>query len=153
MLFLTANGVSRHWTQLCFENTSWTSSSLTGMCLCFIVLNYRITGMSIDSVLRSPYPLVMHFISICGIFFISTCAICTRYVSLCISHCRFYFNFPQIDIIGAMMIVWRARGKIIMSVLCSIVCNNCTQWTAHTFEQNWQFSGLGFVSLGPFHCA
>jgi len=44
--------------------------------------------------------------------------------------------FPQIDIIGAMMIVWRARGKIIRSVLCSIVCNNCTQWTAQTYEQN-----------------
>jgi len=43
--------------------------------------------------------------------------------------------FPQIDIIGAMMIVWRARGKIIRSVLCSIVYNNCTQWTAHTYEQ------------------
>jgi len=35
--------------------------------------------------------------------------------------------FPQIDIIGAMVIVWRARGKIIRSVLCSIVCNSCTQ--------------------------
>ena len=35
--------------------------------------------------------------------------------------------FPQIDIIGAMVIVWRVRGKIIRSVLCSIVCNNCTQ--------------------------
>jgi len=32
------------------------------------------------------------------------------------------------------VIVWRARGKIIRSVLCSIVCNNCTQWTAHTYE-------------------
>jgi len=42
-----------------------------------------------------------------------------------------YFNrlspFPQIDIIGAMVIVWRARGKIIKSVLCNIVCNNCAQ--------------------------
>ena len=35
--------------------------------------------------------------------------------------------FPQIDIIGAMVIVWRARGKITRSVLCSIVCNSCTQ--------------------------
>ena len=34
--------------------------------------------------------------------------------------------FPQIDIIGAMVIVWRTTGKIIRSVLCSIVCNNCT---------------------------
>jgi len=35
--------------------------------------------------------------------------------------------FSQIDIIGAMVIVWRVRGKIIRSVLCSIVCNNCAQ--------------------------
>jgi len=34
---------------------------------------------------------------------------------------------PQIDIIRAVVIVWRARGKIIRSVLCSIMCNNCTQ--------------------------
>jgi len=40
--------------------------------------------------------------------------------------------FPQIDIIGAMAIVWRARGKIIRSVLCSIVCNICAQCNAHT---------------------
>ena len=42
---------------------------------------------------------------------------------------RFQTNhppFPQIDIIGAVVIVWRARGKIIRSVLCNIVCNNCT---------------------------
>jgi len=44
--------------------------------------------------------------------------------------------FPQIDIIGAMVIVWRARGKIIRSVLCNMMCNNCTQWTAHTYEQD-----------------
>ena len=38
--------------------------------------------------------------------------------------------------IFATAIVWRAKGKIIIrSVLCSIVCNNCTQWTAHTYEQ------------------
>jgi len=39
------------------------------------------------------------------------------------------------DVIGAMMIVWRVRGKIIRSLLCSIVCNNCAQCTAHTYEQ------------------
>jgi len=43
--------------------------------------------------------------------------------------------FPQIDIIGAMLIVWRVRGKIIRSVLCNIVCNNCAQCNAHTYEQ------------------
>jgi len=43
--------------------------------------------------------------------------------------------FPQIDIIGAMVIVWSLRGKIIRSVLCNIVCNNCAQCNAHTYEQ------------------
>ena len=43
---------------------------------------------------------------------------------------------PQMDIIGAMVIVWRVRGKIIRSVLCNIVCNNnCAQYSAHTYEQ------------------
>ena len=44
-------------------------------------------------------------------------------------------HFPQIDIIGAMVIVWRVRGKIIRSVLCNIVCNSCAQCNAHTYEQ------------------
>jgi len=58
--------------------------------------------------------------------------------------------FPQIDIIGAMMIVWRVRGKIIRFVLCNIVCNNCAQCNAHTYEQTditvlW----IGFCLTGP----
>jgi len=32
------------------------------------------------------------------------------------------------------MIVWRVRGKIIRSVLCSIVCNSCAQCNAHTYK-------------------
>ena len=40
--------------------------------------------------------------------------------------------FPQIDIIGDVVIVWRVRGKTIRSVLCNIVCNNCAQCDAHT---------------------
>jgi len=43
--------------------------------------------------------------------------------------------FPQIDIIGAVVIVWRVRGKTIRSVLRNIVCNNCAQCNAHTYEQ------------------
>ena len=35
--------------------------------------------------------------------------------------------FPQIDVIGAMVIVWRVRGKIIRSVLCTIVAHNIAQ--------------------------
>ena len=38
---------------------------------------------------------------------------------------------PQIDIIWVMEIVWRVRGKIIRSVLCNIVCNNCAECNAH----------------------
>jgi len=38
-----------------------------------------------------------------------------------------------VDIIGAMLIGWGLRGKIIRSVLRSIVmCNNCAQCSAHT---------------------
>jgi len=43
--------------------------------------------------------------------------------------------FPQIDIIGDVVIVWRVRGKTIRSVLCNIVFNNCAQCDAHTYEQ------------------
>jgi len=46
-----------------------------------------------------------------------------------------YLPFRQVVIIGAMVIVWRGRWKIIGSVLCNIVCNNCAQCTAHTYEQ------------------
>jgi len=48
---------------------------------------------------------------------------------------RWVCLYGQIDIIRAVVIVWRVRGKIIRSVLCNIVYNNCTQWTAHTYEQ------------------
>jgi len=40
-----------------------------------------------------------------------------------------------------MAIVWRVRGKIIRSVLCNIVWNNCAQWNAHT----WPNSSLDWV--------
>ena len=55
-------------------------------------------------------------------------------VCVCVCVCVFT-PFPQIDIIGAMVIVWRVRGKIIRSVLCNIVRNNCAQCNAHTYEQ------------------
>jgi len=44
-------------------------------------------------------------------------------------------NIPpllQIDIIGAVTIVCRVRGKIVRSVLCSFVCNNCAHCNART---------------------
>jgi len=60
------------------------------------------------------------------------------------------FPLPQIDIIGAGVIVWRVRGKIIRSVLCNIVCNNCTQCNAHTYGLT-DLTGLwiGFCLTGP----
>ena len=54
--------------------------------IAFIALNYRKTGMFTISALLSPYLSVMHFTSICGIFFISMCAICTRLVSFWFVH-------------------------------------------------------------------
>ena len=41
--------------------------------------------------------------------------------------------FPPVDIIWAMMIVWRIRGKIIWTVLCCVVYDSCTQRYAHTW--------------------
>ena len=67
--------------------------------------------------------------------------------------------FPQIDIIGDVVIVWRVRGKT-MSVLCNIVCNNCAQCDAHTYEQtnsslDWVLSHWAhFTVLDSFlYCA
>jgi len=56
--------------------------------------------------------------------------------------------FPQIDIIGAMVIVWRVRGKIIRSVLCNIVRNNCAQCNAHTWT-DLTVLWIGFCLTGP----
>jgi len=43
---------------------------------------------------------------------------------------------PQIDIISAMMIVWKENGKnFIRFVLCNIVCESCAQCNVHTYEQ------------------
>ena len=39
---------------------------------------------------------------------------------------------PQIDIIGATMIFWRVRGKIIRPVPCNIVCNIIVHSAMHT---------------------
>jgi len=71
--------------------------------------------------------------------------------------------FPQIDIIGAMVIVWRVRGKIIRSVLCNIICNNCAQCNAHTYNRpnssldwvlsHWaHFTVLRFIFVSVLLC-
>jgi len=65
------------------------------------------------------------------------------------SHCVLAAFCVRIDIIGAMIAVWRVRGKIIRSVLCSIVCNNCAQCNAHTLDSvlsHWaSFTVLRFI--------
>jgi len=59
--------------------------------------------------------------------------------------------FPQIDFMGSMVIVWRVRGKIISSVLCNFVHNNCAQCSAHTWT-NLTVPWIGFCLTGLFHC-
>ena len=55
---------------------------------------------------------------------------------------------PPIDSIWAVMPVWRLRWKIIRIAPCCVVYDsNC----AYLDTQLLQFSGLGFVTLGPFH--
>jgi len=59
------------------------------------------------------------------------------------------YPFPQIDIIRAMVIVWRVREKIIRSVLWNIVCNNCAQCIAHTYEADVTVLWIEFCLTGP----
>ena len=47
---------------------------------------------------------------------------------------------PPVDIIWAMMIVWRLQGKIIRTVLCCVVYGSCTQWYTHTSSLGSSFS-------------
>ena len=59
---------------------------------------------------------------------------------------------PPVDSIWAVMLVWRLREKIIRTAPCCVVYDSCAQWYAHRCEQFLQFSGLGFIMLGSFHC-
>jgi len=53
--------------------------------------------------------------------------------------------FPQIVTIGAVVVVWRVRGKIIRSVLCNIVHNSCAQYSALCTHMNRPNSSLDWV--------
>jgi len=78
-----------------------------------------------------------------AIFYLDRCILCSVH---------------QIDIIGAMVIVWRVRGKIIRSVVCNIVCNNCAQCNAHTWADltglwiGFCLTGLISLCLDSFLC-
>ena len=52
--------------------------------------------------------------------------------------------FPQIDIIGAMMIVWRVRGKL-SGLFCAILCATIVHSELHT-HINRHNSSLEWVS-------
>jgi len=61
--------------------------------------------------------------------------------------------FPQIDIIGAMMIFWRVRGKIICAILCATIVHSAmhTYMNRPNSSLDWvlshwaHFTVLGFI--------
>jgi len=71
-------------------------------------------------------------------------AICNKNIILRLNLCS---PLPEIDIIEAVMIIWRVRGKIISSVLYSIVCNNWAQCNAHTWTDLTVVCWLGLAYL------
>jgi len=56
--------------------------------------------------------------------------------------------FPKIDIIWAMVIVWRVRGKIIRSVLYNSVQQLCTVQCTHIWT-DLTVLWIGFCLIGP----
>jgi len=54
------------------------------------------------------------------------------------SYC--YLHFHPVDIIWAVMIVWKTRWKIIRTVLCVTVIHNHKRTHTHTYEQFLQVS-------------
>jgi len=55
---------------------------------------------------------------------------------------------PSLDNIWAIMIVWRRRGKIVTTVLYSIMYTSSVQWYAHIYEQFLQLTvGLGLFLI------
>ena len=44
-----------------------------------------------------------------------------------------FFARPPVDIIWAMLTLWRIRWKVIRTVLCCVVYNSCAQLYAHTW--------------------
>jgi len=77
------------------------------------------------------------------------------FMAMALCHVNPVNPFPQIDIIGAVVIAWRVRGKTIRSILCNIVCNSCAQCDAHTYEQtnsslDWVLSRLAHFTVLRF---
>ena len=120
------------------------------MFLC--VTSHFITALLLLAILK---PMVNHF----PLFPISL-ETCLTKNKLCNFDYPFWLAFvfppfPQIDIITAVVTVWRVRGKTIRSVLCNTVCNNCAQCDAHTYEQtnsslDWVLSHWAHITVLRF---
>jgi len=147
----SGEGNSKHWPG---NITFWTSSFLWSIFFSWLVITKRNHYLHIPRMLLAmlwcmlffPFPPIdsiwgimtvwrimrekyQHCSMLCYVQWLCTVYSYTykQFLKLCVPY------FPQIDIIRAMVIVWRVRGIIIRSVLCSIVCNNCAQCNAHTY--------------------
>ena len=60
---------------------------------------------------------------------------------------------PPLDNIRVMVIVWRLRGNIVRTAVWWILWHNVHVSAAHLREQFLQVQQIGFVTLGPLHCA
>ena len=62
--------------------------------------------------------------------------------------CIFSRPFPQIDIIGAVVIVWRVRGKL-SGQFCAILCATIVHGAMHTHMNRLTVLWIGFCLTGP----
>ena len=56
--------------------------------------------------------------------------------------------FPQIDIIGAVVIVWRVRGKL-SGLFCAILCATIVHSVMHTHMNRLTVLWIGFCLIRP----
>ena len=57
-------------------------------------------------------------------------------------------SFPQIDIIGAVVIVWRVRGKL-SGLFSAILCATIVHSAMHTHMNRLTVLWIGFCLTGP----
>ena len=58
-------------------------------------------------------------------------------------------NYPALDNIRVMVIVWRVRGNIVRTALLLDCVTQCSQSAAHSCEQFLQVQQIGSFTLGP----
>ena len=85
---------------------------------------------------------------------VKTCNMILRMVGRkTLTHNVIFCPSPPVDIIWAIMIVWRIKGKIIRTLLCCVVYTSCAQWYTHTravLKDDCWLLGLGLVFLHFF---